>query len=411
MKKKHLFLSFLLLFILFFGIQSKAQSQENFTYANNDFAINFYNELRTQKEDSENLIFSPLSLSSALLLAYMGAKSTTATQFEKLLRFKNTTAFHQKYATFLHDLEIDNGATSLKIANAVWLQKDFPLIDAYHNMLENSYKNKVQMVDFENDAASAEKAINTWVSQQTKGKITQIVPSGKLDALTRLILTNALYFNANWINKFEEALTKDDIFFTPKKEVKTPFMYVKGDFFYKEMDSFVSIILLFKDMQYMTIVMPKAQYTLQDVEKQITTQSYSSTFLQKTDDLLAEKLSFKSTTITIYLPRFKMSKNMDMKDILVKMGLKHAFDVESLADFSGITGDKSIKIDDIVQNTYLEVNENGVEAAAATAIFFKGRGLSKENILKINRPFMFFICDGNTGSILFQGRFVNPEEN
>lgn len=404
--------SLMLLLLLLVGKQSKSQSLENLTNANNKFSINLYKELIIDElEQDKNLVFSPISISAGLVLAYVGAKDATATQFEKIFGFENTTAFHKKYATFLKGLEANKDAAKITIANAAWLQKETVLLDSYTDVLKNTYQSEAKIVDFNQDATNSEKAINTWVSQQTKGKITELIPLGSTDPLTKLILTNTLYFEALWLEQFKAQFTIEDTFFTPKEEVKMQFMRTNDNFFYTNKETFEVIILPFQDMQYMTIIIPKKGNQLKEVEAQLTPQFYQSLLLQKMNDLLSENTQMKPRKVDLYLPRFKISKNLSLGEKLVNMGLKHAFDVGGTANFSGITPDDNMVIDGVLHNTYLEIDETGAKAASATGVIFLGRDGTKPILLKVNRPFLFFICDGNTGAILFQGRFVTPKED
>ncbi|TAH20153.1 MAG: serpin family protein [Cytophagales bacterium] len=398
---------FFLAFFLLFANSMKGQTAKDFASYSNQFGIRLYQEL-IKGNPNKNIVFSPLCLSSALAMPYWGAKGKTAEQFEKALNLINDGNFQEKYAVFLKNLEKDSDDSQVKLANTIWIQKNFTIQDTYQNILTNTFKSKAQIVDFEKHKTEAENKINNWVKEQTKEKILQLIPPNSLPNTTRLVLTNTLYFNAQWLSTFEENFTKDDTFFAPNKEIKTAFMHQKEDFLYRESDNFVSIILIFKELQYMTIIIPKESYQLSEIEKLLTPAFYQSNFAHKIDDLLGEKAAFKSTNILLSLPRFQMTNVLNMKEPLAQMGLKHAFDIDGEADFSGITQDVPLVIDEVLHNTVINLNETGVEAASATAIMFLGRGGGSIE-LKINRPFLFFISDGNTGSILFQGRFVNPE--
>lgn len=387
-----------------------AQAKEDFAKDNNKFGLNIY-QLWTEKNiDNDNFIFSPLSLSNVLSMAYWGAKNKTATQFEQVFNFQNTPKFHKNYALFSQSLVRDTEITQTKIANAIWLDKQFRIQQTYQDILVNSFANKVQLVDFKNDIIETEKQINQWAKEQTKEKITVLIPPNSLSNLTRLVITNTLYFNAKWLSPFEEQNTKDGVFFTKQKEVKTAFMNQKSEIFYWQAENFESIVLPFSDMQYMTFVMPKSNLSLQNLEQQLTPDFYQSNFMFSIDDLLIEKTNFESQEIHLSLPRFKMDITLPIKSLLINLGLKYAFDVEENADFSGITASNFLRIDEIFHKTFLDVNEEGVEAASATAVVFDERGGASVKEVKFNRPFLFFICDGYSGTILFQGRFVNPEK-
>jgi serpin B len=387
-----------------------AQAKEDFAKDNNKFGLNIYQLWTEKNTDNDNFVFSPLSLSNALSMAYWGAKNKTATQFEQVFNFQNTPKFHKNYALFSQSLVRDTEITQTKIANAIWLDKQFRIQQTYQDILVNSFANKVQLVDFKNDIIETEKQINQWAKEQTKEKITVLIPPNSLSNLTRLVITNTLYFNAKWLSPFEEQNIKDGVFFTKQKEVKTAFMNQKSEIFYWQAENFESIVLPFSDMQYMTFVMPKSNLSLQNLEQQLTSDFYQSNFMFSIDDLLIEKTNFESQEIHLSLPRFKMDITLPIKSLLINLGLKYAFDVEENADFSGITASNFLRIDEIFHKTFLDVNEEGVEAASATAVVFDERGGASVKEVKFNRPFLFFICDGYSGTILFQGRFVNPEK-
>lgn len=326
--------------------------------------------------------------------------------FEKTFGFKNSNLFHSNYATYLESLTSDN-TTTLKMANKVWIDKDYRIADSYQQKLTNIYKNEAQLVDFK-QSNEAMKVINSWTNERTNGLISQIIPEKTLSINTKLLLTNALYLKALWLTEFPEENTTEDTFFTPEKKVTATFMKASKNCFYLNSTTFEVVIQLFKDKSYFTIVIPKDSYTLQDIEKQLTPAFYQSVLCMKLESLISEKMNFRSVTIDLFLPRFELSKTVNAKHILAQMGLTLPFDMGGYADFSEITGNASpLRIDDVLHNSYLKVTEKGVEGGSTTSVVFGERG-GNDMTIKVNRPFLFFICDENSGSILFQGRVVNP---
>jgi len=399
----------LLLFLIIFYFVNFFQSyaQNSMVKQSNAFALKLYQQIIKSQTAEKNIVFSPLSLNGALAMTYAGAKNETEKQFQEIIGFgENSNVFHRKYGAFLNTLQKDNAATQIFIANALWLQKDFQILEDFENTLKNYYKSPTQKVDFKNETEKAREQINDWVAKQTKESIKNLIPQGILNSLTKLVITNTLYLKATWQNPFEESLTKEDIFYAPQKEVKLPFMKNTKEVPYFENDIFESVVLYLNQDDYVTFIIPKDNKKLEEIENTINNSYYEEWFFSTADDFMFEEHHYNFQDIELYLPKFKLKKGLDFKEILIEMGLGLPFDEGGKADFSGITGEKDLVISDILQENFLIMNEKGVEAAAATAVVFAERSAPiKVKTLKLNRPFLFFICEGNTGAILFMGRF------
>ena len=390
---------------LLYGIIPSTYANDNLetiVNSNNAFALDLYANLKNEKKG--NLFFSPYSISTALAMAYAGARGNTAKQMAQVLHFTLTPKqLHPAFARLKNQLNTtqEKSNLTLNIANAIWLEQTYPFVQEFITLLKQHYQAEPNAVDFKTAYDTVRKTINTWVEQQTNNKIKNLIKPDTLDQLTRLVLVNAIYFKGDWDAPFEENYTKDDIFWvTPRKEVKTPMMTQTKEFNYLETQEAQLIELSYTNHDLsMIILLPKDKNGLTQLENSLSHKNLN-TWLAR----------LRSQEVKVYLPKFKTTSELNLGKTLSLMGMPDAFN-NSSADFSGITPSKDIFISALLHKAFVEVNEEGTEAAAATGFIAKITSIGEPPpIFKADHPFIFIIRDNHSGSILFLGRMINPQK-
>ena len=376
---------------------------DNAALVRNDsqFAVDLYVQLN-REQGGKNLFFSPMSISLALAMTAAGAHGPTQAEMVKVLHLDADLA--QTHAHYHQLLEKWNAAGQqrayqLRMANRLWGQKGFPLRPEFRALTRQQYGSETMLLDFARPQTASEK-INRWVEDQTNGKIAEIVRRESLTAKTRLVLTNAVYFKGAWVQTFDKRNTREEDFtISAKEKVKTPLMHRQLKAGYAEEPAFQMIEMPYAGRELsMVVFLPKKADGLQALERTITI------------DTLAELLSkLQVSEVSVYLPKFKLESSFDLKPTLKTMGMKHAFDK---ADFSRISSAEDVVISAVLHKAYVDVNEEGTEAAAATAVIIS-RGMAtppSEPIpeFRADHPFLFLIRDTKSGSILFMGHLTNP---
>jgi serpin B len=373
---------------------------EKVVNGNNEFALDLYASL---SHEEGNLFFSPYSISSALAMTYAGARGNTETQMAQTLHFKlGQELLHPLFAKLNKDLAADKTkGYQLNIANALWGQQGYKFLPAFLTLTEKSYGAGLKEVDFIKDTEGARKNINAWVEKETQDKIKELIKAGVLSDITRLVLTNAIYFKGGWHYQFNKEMTKEDSFTLLKGEkIKTPMMYQEQHFKYAEMEDaqIIELPYVTASALSMVIVLPKQIDGITNCEK---------AFNLKNIEQWLSKLYEKK--VNVYLPKFKMDFGCELQDTLGRMGMPDAFDAKK-ADFSGLSAEKpGLYISKVIHKAFVDVNEEGTEAAAATAVVMTlGDAAHKEIEFRADHPFIFMIRDMRTGSILFIGRVIDP---
>ncbi len=374
---------------------------------NDAFAFDMYQAVRAS---DGNLFYSPYSISLALAMAYAGARGETASQMTGTLHFTlPSDRFHSAFNALDLDLaqrpEQASGVSEkqrfeLSIVNSMWGQRDWPFLPAFLDTLALNYGAGMRLVDYQTAPEPARKAINDWVSDETKGKIEDLIPQGVIDRLTRLVLVNAIYFKAAWEYPFEESLTEDGPFnLLDGSQVSVPMMSLDSSerLGYLDGEDFQAVLLPYKGgLAEMVILLPY-EGKFETFETSLTA------------DRFAEILSgIETQSVNLTMPKFSFTRDLSLNEMLVGLGMKDAFD-PVLANFSGIDGSRDLYIQAALHKAFIAVDEAGTEAAASTAIIIglMSMPISEINI-KIDRPFIFAIRDIPTGSILFLGRVVDP---
>jgi serpin B len=371
---------------------------------NTAFAFELYQNLSAEEG---NLFLSPYSISLALAMTYAGARGETERQMADTLNFTLTQdSLHQAYNAL--DLELaargrgaegkDDKGFQLNIVNALWGQEDYEFLAEFLDTLAENYGAGLRLLDFANAPEKSRTTINDWVSDQTEGRIEDLIPQGVIDALTRLVLTNAIYFNAAWLNPFDEDATADGAFhLADGGQVTVPMMQQVESFGYAEGDGYQAVELQYDGGELsMVVLLPEAgQFD-----------SFERSLSAEVLDGILSRLDSRHVAVT--MPRFEYEADFGLADILEAMGMPAAF-TPGAADFSGITGYRDLYIADVLHKAFVSVNEAGTEAAAATAVVMKLTGAPEQPIeFTVDRPFVFLIRDIETDSILFVGRVMNP---
>jgi serpin B len=370
---------------------------------NSAFAFKLYQEL---KEKDGNLFYSPYSISLALAMTYAGARGETAQQMAATLKFMfEQERLHPAFNWL--DAELakrgegaagkDEKGFRLNIVNAIWGQKDYEFLPAFLDVLAENYGAGLRILDFITETEKSRIAINDWVSNQTEGRITDLIPQGAIDALTRLVLTNAIYFNAAWTYPFDEkATTNGPFYLLDGGQVTVPMMTQTESFGYTEGKGYQAVELLYDGNETSMVILLPASGNFEAFEKGLQAQQVS--------DIIR---GLQLTEVSLTMPRFEFDSEFSLKDTLADMGMPDAF--SGGADFSGMTANPELAISDVLHKAFVAVDEAGTEAAAATAVIMKLTAVPEPPVeVTIDRPFIFLIRDIQTGAILFVGRVLNP---
>jgi serpin B len=369
---------------------------------NNAFAFALLQVLR---EKEGNLFYSPYSISEALAMTYAGAKGDTEKSMADALNFLLS---QDKLHSAFNNLDLllkqrgqgakgkDDEGFRLNIANAIWGQQGFNFLSSYLDMLAQNYGAGMRLVDYINETEKSRVTINDWVSDRTEGKIKDLIPQGSIDELTRLVLTNAIYFNAAWAFPFNADATKNGTFHALNGDVQVPMMHQTEDFNYIEGANYQAVELPYDGLELsMVILMPKAgQY--ESFEKSLDANSIGQIIS-----------GMKETSVIFTMPKFEYESSLGLKDALTKLGMGVAFTEN--ADFSGIDGKHDLLIQDVLHKAFVSVDEEGTEAAAATAVIVGITSMPiNQKVMTVDQPFIFLIRDIQTNSIVFLGRVLNP---
>jgi serine protease inhibitor len=369
---------------------------------NTAFALDLYAQLRTQ---GGNLFLSPYSISSALAMTYAGARENTAAEMEKALHFDlgqaGTHPAFRELQGRLADIE-QEGNIQLAVANSLWPQQDYPFLPEYLDAVKAAYDSVVAPQDFMGNTEGARRTINQWVEKKTRDKINNLIPPGNLDALTRLVLVNAIYFKGKWAAPFKPGQTAPANFFiAPESVVQVPLMSQTRRASYAEFDDCQAVKMLYAGGELsMLVVLPRDKGGLAALEAQLTPAR------------LAEwRAGLGEREVRIFLPKFKLTWGaFKLNDPLKALGMAAAFD-PALADFSGMDGHPGwLYVGLVLHKAFVEVNEEGTEAAAATAVVMQLRAMrpAPPPDFRADHPFLFLIQEEETGTILFMGRVADP---
>ncbi|XP_034562808.1 leukocyte elastase inhibitor-like [Notolabrus celidotus] len=412
--------------------------------ANSTFFLALFKKL-SDEDKTKNIFYSPLSISSALAMVLLGARGSTAAQMSEVMGFSGgdqpkesgeqsmeqeqmqmrmplpkhlqsrglqTAAFdddiHAKFGRLLSELNKPDASYALSVANRLYGEKSFQFVTEFLADVKKYYSAELEAVDFRTKAEEARVNINTWVEENTQGKIKDLLIKGSLSDMTKLVLVNAIYFKGKWNKPFEKDMTVDYLFRMNKTDTKpVKMMQLKSKFSYSTIPEVNSKVL---EMPYeksdlsMIIFLPDDiednTTGLEKLEKELTHQNFVN--WTRPDRMFKGEVEVK-------LPRFKMTETYSMKDILKQMGMSDVF--TSSSDFSGMTPSKGLLLSKVVHKSFVDVNEEGTEAAASTGIVME---LTSINLMTptfiADHPFLFFIKHNATKTVLFAGRYCSPPE-
>lgn len=371
---------------------------------NNKIAFDLYGKLK----DTENLTFSPFSISLALAMTYAGSTAESEQTMKTVLGFgDNNESFHKSFGEFANVLRKKprSDETMIKISNVQWLDKAFVALSSYTEALAKNYGAQPVTLDFKNDAADATDTINKAIAEQTNDKITKLFKS-PLPQATPLILTNAIYFKSDWASKFKPLSTADGEFaLKGGKSVNVKYMKQVSDFRYAEDEQQQALLLPYRDEDFAALLVLPKEGKLAEVENSLNQEGYEGLFNQ-----------LESTNVEVWLPKFAQRTTPGIKPVLTDLGLGIIFD-RSKADFSRITGDVKVDerlfVEDIAHEALVEMDEDGTVAAAATGVQFGITSFmpTPENPKKFHatRPFIFYLIHAPSKTILFMGRVDEPK--
>ena len=361
--------------------------------ANNEFAFDLYSKYKDEKEG--NIFFSPYSISTAMAMTYEGARGQTAKEIQSVFHFPEESIRRPGFARLYNEINKKDKEYQLSTANALWAQEDYKFLDEYFSTIKRYYDGDVTNLDFIKETEKSRVTINKWVEDQTKNKIKDLIPRGSITYDTRLVLTNAIYFKGEWVLQFDKKKTREaDFKVSPEKTVKVQMMGLTGDkakFNYAKTWELQILEMPYEgDELSMLVILPRENLESIDINN------------EKLNELRG---MLRETKINVYMPKFKFETKYFMAKDLIEMGMPTAFSMG--ADLSGMTGNMDLFIDKVIHQAFVEVNEEGTEAAAATAVIVALKS-SISDYFMADHPFMFIIQQKDTGNILFMGRVVDP---
>ena len=373
---------------------------------NRAFAFGLFQQLRGQEG---NLFFSPHSISVALAMTSAGARGATEQQMQQAIQFNLPAAsLHPAFNALQLELakrekdQQDANQTNFKLSvvNALWGQTGYKFLPNYLDLLAQNYAAGMRLLDYQTDPEAARKVINDWVASQTADKIKDLIPPSTLDRATILVLTNAIYFNAPWLNPFQESQTGSDPFtLLDGSKIDAPLMHTTQEFGYTQGNGLSAVELPYAGGQVSLVLLVPDAGKFTETEQGFSAAQWD-----------AIRQAIKPARVNLALPKFKFTAEFTLDDPLTRMGMVDAFQ-GGKADFSGMDGGRSLYISTVLHKAFINLDEKGTEAAAATAVVMSKSAMPGNPVeLKVDRPFLFLIQDKPTGEILFMGRVVNPVE-
>jgi serpin B len=375
--------------------------------SSNAFAADLWSQIREAKG---NLAVSPVSITLALAMTWGGAKGDTATEMKQVLHFEGTQDEVMASAgRLLQAWNTSSDVTLLRVANRLFGSRSYTFEKPYLEKTQATFGAPLEPVDFDDNIEATRESINAWIAQQTEDRIQDLLPERSLKpGLTKLVLVNAIYFKATWAKPFSEDLTAPEPFFvTPTVKKDVPLMRRKGDYRFAERDGVKVLEILYKDGDMaMMFVLPDAVDGLEAVEQKLTSTQLDGWFS-----------ALMNETVNVMLPRFEINPetSLELGEALGAMGMGRAFNPDE-ADFTGMANppnpNERLHISKVVHKAFVKLDEQGTEAAAATAVVMVARtGLARPKVPKefrADHPFLFFLRENSSGMILFMGRVSEP---
>jgi serpin B len=383
----------------------RPEDMEALVTANNQFSLALHRQLAAKSKT--NIIASPFSISTALAVVQAGARGETASEMARTLQL--TLPPDRLPKTFRHVLaEINYNwhkqrPGELTVANALWIQKKFPIQEDFLNVVRTQYQSELRSLDFAQNPEGGRKEINRWIEGKSRDKIRELIQPGEVHARTRLVVTNTVYLKKAWMLRFNKDNTKDEWFYSENTKKLEPMMHARMAQFYYEGDGVKLLRLPYEDLGRLTmfVLLPDDKQGMANLEQQLDWPKLKG-WIEKQ----------KVHEVEVTLPRVKMEKKFHLREALTVMGMKHPFTDQ--ADFSGMTSASGMQIDDIIHQAYLSLDEKGTEAAAVTAVIqvqpvtFEPVTPLPKCVFCADHPFLLLVQDSRTGAILFTGRFLHP---
>ena len=382
-------------------------SLQSLVDGNNAFGLDLYHHLGQSVTKDKNLVFSPYSVSTALAMTWSGAQNNTKTQMAQVLHLTDDPkTIGENFHQLRNGLEAaaKDGGFDLSIANSLWIQNDYHFLQPFLDGLNNDFNAPPNLVDFKTDSEAVGLQINQWVENKTQQKIKDLIPPHSLNPReTKMVLVNAVYFKADWLRAFKAENTKQKPFYFPRGDASVSMMQQEENFKFLETDEAQILELPYKGNRISMLVILPSEWAISAFEQKLT------------PDLINGWISqMKPQSVDVQLPKFKFTYGaVNLSTFLIDMGMTGAFDKDA-ADFSGMTSlkEERLNIDQVMHKAFVNVDEKGTEAAAATGVVMVHMEAimrpPKPVIFNANHPFLFLIRDNQTNSILFIGRIADP---
>jgi serine protease inhibitor len=370
----------------------------------NTFAGNLNNRLT--KDEPNSLFFSPFSIEAALAMTAAGARGETLAEMKKTLHLPEDP--HPEFGKLIAHLNMDGRDIlrpyELRVANAIWAQKDYPWRNEFIDLTRKHYGSGLVEVNFA-ETEAARKRINDWVEKETREKIKELIPTGVLSAMTKMVLANAIYFKGNWQYQFDKKKTVDSPFTRADlSKVNVPLMHQTGQFAYGQFNMFVN-----RDGEGVQVLeLPYSGRELSMLVFLPDNPEGANRLAQWLGNGNFDQTKLRMQEVKVALPRFKAESKFLLNKPLFDLGMKKAF---GPADFTGMSPDgKNLLISHVLHKAFVDVNEEGTEAAAATAVVVARASAANEPVFRADRPFVYLIRDNKSGVALFMGRYSGPEK-
>lgn len=388
------------------SISPSTMAQADIKASSNKFSLKLHQVLRGQASSAENLFYSPSSILVALAMTHLGARGNTAKQMSKSFHLEEIPEkqLNEEFQKFLQSLNQSNArGNEIAMANRLFVQMGFEVSKQFQEESEKFFNAEAALVDYQKNSKGAREEVNKWVEEKTKNKIKDLIPEGMFGPDTRLTLVNAIYFKGSWMSQFDPNATQTGPFqLTSSQSIEVPMMYQSKKFKYFENQDLKCKMLELPyagEKMSMIILLPDEVEGLSKLEESL---SYS-----KLDDSIGHLRKAREEEVEVTLPKFKLSEKFSLKEVLSKMGASDLFN-PSKADLTGINKDGQLFVSEVVHKAFVDVNEEGTEAAAATAVGIALMCMPMNPIFFADHPFLFLIRHNESGVILFLGRLANP---
>jgi len=375
-----------------------AESVDSLVDSLNDFSFSFYQKIIEDEEG--NVFFSPYSIFVALSMAYEGTSGNTAIEMQNILNvLQNDSVTQSSFGRIYNLLNQNQEGYIISTANAFWANQDYQFLESYLDLLQNYYMAEANEINFSQNEESAQ-IINTWIEEQTNNKIKDMIKPDMLSDLTKLVLTNAIYFKGSWAKQFDpDATHETDFKINSEETVKADMMSYTGEnstFGYTETDDLKILELNYQGNDLSMIILLPKENNISIAESALNA-----------DNLTNWHNTLEDVEIDVSIPKFKFETEYTLNGLLTNMGMVDAF-IPGIADFSKMDGSKNLFISKVLHKAFVEVNEEGTEAAAATVVIMELTAIMDPNVFIADHPFIFLIQHKETGSIIFIGKVMDP---